>query len=217
MGAERPKQYLPLGGRPLLWHTLEAFERSRWVDRLILVLRPEDMDLCRREVLEPGHFGKVQGVVEGGAERHASVLAGLGETAAADEIILVHDAVRPFFDDGLLRRVVEAAAECGAAVPGLPLKETVKRAVDGQVEATVDRKALFGAQTPQGFRREVLRQAYGRVAQTARITDDAMLVEESGHPVRLVEGAEQNIKITTPEDLAWAAWHLERGRRERGD
>lgn len=215
MGADLPKQYLPVGGRPLLWHTLAAFERSSWVDRLILVLRPDDMDLCRREVLEPGGFAKVQRLVGGGAERHASVRAGLEESDAADEVVLVHDAVRPFFGDGLLRRVVEAAAESGAAVPGLPLKETVKRVRAGHVEATVDRTTLYGAQTPQGFRREVLLDAHRRAGGLAHITDDAMLVEETGHPVRLVEGEEDNIKVTTPADLAWAAWYLERGRRER--
>jgi 2-C-methyl-D-erythritol 4-phosphate cytidylyltransferase len=208
MGGDVPKQYLPLAGKPVLWHTLAAFEASDWVDRLVLVLRPDDMEHCRRHVLEPGGFSKVAQVVEGGDERFSSVQAGLELTKAADEVVLVHDAVRPFFCDGLLQRVVEAAASYGAAVPGLPLKETVKRVGQGVIEATLERHTLYGAQTPQGFHRDILLKAYDLLDQRRNITDDAMLVEAAGYKVHLVEGEEDNIKITTPLDLEWATWRL---------
>jgi 2-C-methyl-D-erythritol 4-phosphate cytidylyltransferase / 2-C-methyl-D-erythritol 2,4-cyclodiphosphate synthase len=210
MGGKIPKQYLPLRGKPLLWHTLERFERSDWVDGIVLVVRPEDAETCRSKVLEDGHFSKVRELVSGGRERWESVLLGLRRTVPEDEIVLVHDAVRPFVSEDLLARVVEAAVECGAAIPALPVKETVKAVAEGCIVRTLDRAELRSAQTPQGFRRELLLDAYGGMAEGEGVTDDAMLVESMGHSVRVVEGDGDNLKITTPGDLAWASWLIER-------
>lgn len=208
MGGELPKQFLPLEGRPLLWHTLRAFERSRWVDRVVVVLQPEDMAYCRRCVLEQGDCTKVGALVAGGHERFASVRAGLQALKKEDELVLVHDAVRPFVDEALIGRIVEAVQRSGAAIPGLPLKETVKQADGGRVDRTLDRSQLYGAQTPQGFWRELLLRAYEDLPASG-VTDDAMLVERLGHPVEIVPGDERNIKVTTPLDLAWARWLLD--------
>lgn len=206
MGGEVPKQYLPLEGRPLLWHTLSALERSPLIRALILAVRPEDRQLA--EQLAAG-FAKVRCLVPGGEERGDSVRAGLGATNADDGIVLVHDAVRPFVSLSLIERVVAAAREWGAAIPALLVRETIKVVGDGQVVETPPRSRLRAAQTPQGFRRSLLLEAFGRQEGGTPATDEAMLVERLGHPVRVVEGEVENLKITTPEDLAWAAWWLQ--------
>ena len=215
MGAEIPKQFLPLGGRPLLRHTLEAFERSPMVTDIVLVLRLEDMEYCRSSVLDSLSLRKVRTLVPGGAQRYQSVQAGLQATDPGGEIVLVHDAVRPFVSEDLLARVVDAAVEHGAAVPGMPLRETTKVVRSGTIVETPDRATLQSAQTPQAFRRDLLLQAYGLVDPKRVATDDATLVERLGHEVRVVEGESQNVKITTPQDLEWAEWFLSRkeGRR----
>lgn len=206
MGGEVPKQYLPLEGHPLLWHTLAALERSPLIQALILVVRPEDRPFAGQVA---GDFAKVRGLVAGGGERGDSVRAGLGATTPDDGIVLVHDAVRPFASPALIERVVAAAREWGAAVPALPVRETIKVVDDGRVVETPLRARLWGAQTPQGFRRSLLLEACEKYSGQPA-TDEAMLVEQLGHPVRVVEGEAANIKITTPEDLAWAGWWMQR-------
>lgn len=215
MGSETPKQYLPLGGHPLLWHTLRCFEESVQVCGIVLVVRSEDMAYCRSQVLEGQNFHKVRELVTGGSARWESVYAGLQRTTPEDEIVLVHDAVRPFVADQLLERVVRATVEHGAAIAGMPVKETVKVVEGGRIVQTPERAALWSAQTPQGFRRELLLEAYARISDREAVTDDAMLVESLGHPVRIVEGDYQNVKITTPEDLSWAEWRLAREEQMR--
>ena len=210
MGSRRPKQYLLLNGKPILWHTLRRFETSSWVDRIVLVVRAEDLDYCRHQVLEGAGFGKVGPLVPGGRERWESVLAGLQQTTPEEEIVLVHDAVRPFVTDELLERVVGAVRERGAAIAGLPAKETIKVVRDHRIQRTPERATLWSAQTPQGFRRELLWEGFAQLEDSAGVTDDAALVEKLGHPVWMVEGDYRNLKITTPEDLAWAELTLAR-------
>ena len=202
MGADRPKQYLPLGGRPILWHVLSRLEASPLVTDIVLVVRSEDMDYCRREL----STSKVSAFVPGGAERSASVYRGLQETQA--DMVLVHDAVRPFISEALLERVVAATREHGAALPALPVVETVKEVADGRVVGTPQRERLWQAQTPQGFERELLLRAYHAAGTDAVATDDAALVERLGHAVCVVPGEADNRKLTTPEDLAWAEWRV---------
>ncbi len=209
MGGEVPKQYLPLEGHPLLWHTLAALERSPLIQALILVVRPEDRSFAGQVA---GDFAKVRGLVAGGGERGDSVRAGLGATTPDDGIVLVHDAVRPFASPALIERVVAAAREWGAAVPALPVRETIKVVDDGRVVETPLRARLWGAQTPQGFRRSLILEACEKYSGQPA-TDEAILVEQLGHPVRVVEGEAANIKITTPEDLAWAGWWMQRSAR----
>ena len=207
MGADRPKQYLPLGGRPILRHVLSRLEASPLVTDIVLVVRREDMDYCRRHL----SAGKVAAIVPGGAERSESVYRGLQETRA--DMVLVHDAVRPFISEALLERVVTATREHGAALPALPVVETIKEVVDGQVVSTPRRERLWQAQTPQGFDRELLLRAYHAAGTDAVATDDAALVERLGHAVCVVPGEADNRKLTTPEDLAWAEWRV-RAREE---
>ncbi len=208
MGGEVPKQYLELAGRPVLWHTLRCFANSPLVDEVILVLRPDDMDYCRRRVLQNSDMEKVRQLVPGGAERVDSVFAGLQATAKTDEFILVHDAVRPFVSAAMLSRLVEAVQEKGAAIAAVPVVETIKRVENGSIVETPERAALWSAQTPQAFVRSVLVEAYAKRPADQAITDEAMLVERMGHSVQVVRGEYNNKKITTPEDLAWAEWYV---------
>ena len=211
MGAERPKQYLPLGGRPVLWHVLARLEASPLVTDIVLVVRREDIDYCRRHLSTSGGFAKVSALVPGGAERSGSVYRGLQETRA--DMVLVHDAVRPFISEELLERVVAATREHGAALPALPVVETIKEVAGDRVVGTPRRERLWQAQTPQGFDRELLLRAYHATGTDAMATDDAALVERLGHAVCVVPGEVDNRKLTTPEDLAWAEWRV----RERGE
>ena len=207
MGTELPKQYLPLNGRPILWHTLQRFEVSPTVHSVVLVLHPDDEAYCNQEVLKRGDFSKIRCVVPGGHERHESVGAGLHATRPEDDIIVVHDAVRPFPSEAIVGRVVEAAMLHGAAVPVVVIRDTVKQTSDDQVVATLPREQLRRAQTPQAFRRSLLTAAHEKWVAERPPTDDAEMVEALGQPVHVVEGEDSNIKITSPGDLAWAEWY----------
>ncbi len=210
MGAGRPKQYLPLGGAPIVVRTLRALARSRAVHGLILAVPEARLDATRR-LLRRCRVPRVLQVVAGGAERQESVWRALQAAPADTELVLVHDAVRPFVDARLVEAVIAAAARTGAATCALPARETVKRVRDGLVEATVDRDGLWLVQTPQAFRADLLREAHAAARRDGFAgTDDAALVERLGKPVAVVPGLRQNVKITTPEDLAWARRALAR-------
>ena len=206
MGAERPKCFLPLAGRPLFLHALATFARVEPVPRLVLVVPPgweaEAERLCTMVPLAHPPL-----IVPGGEERAESVRAGL-EALAADppELVAIHDAARPLVTRALIEQTFAAAHQAGAALAATPLTDTLKRAgEDLLVVDTPSRAGLWRAQTPQTFRYDLIRAAH-RHAQEHGLpaTDDAMLVEALGHPVRLCPSSAYNVKITTPEDLAVA-------------
>jgi 2-C-methyl-D-erythritol 4-phosphate cytidylyltransferase len=200
-----PKQYLPLAGIPLLARTLQALLASRRVDALILVVPPGHEERCRGEILRP--FGlEADAVVPGGADRQASVYAGLMRAADHCDLILVHDGARPLVTAPVIHAAVAAAAEDGAAVAAIPVTDTIKVAgPDGRVLETPARERLWAAQTPQVFRVSLLREAHARALREGfRGTDDSALVERLGHPIRLVPGSPENLKITTTADLVLA-------------
>lgn len=207
MGASINKQYLKLAGRPILAHTLALFENSPDIDRIIVISPQEEIPFCREQVVNRYGFRKVHDIVAGGAERQDSVRNGLGAVpgASGDDIILVHDGVRPFLPAALLPDVIATAQQVGGCVVGVPVKDTVKEVSDHRVVGTPMRERLWLAQTPQAFPFSVLRQAHERaLAESFRGTDDASLVERLGLPVAMVQGSYRNIKITTPEDLVLA-------------
>jgi 2-C-methyl-D-erythritol 4-phosphate cytidylyltransferase len=203
MGHTTPKQFLTLGGLPLLVHSLRVLEASDAVSAIVLAVPKSEMEYCRREIVSAHGFKKVQAVVEGGEERQDSVGRGLAAVGAEADIVLVHDAVRPFPTANMVARVVAAAAKHGAAIVAIPMRDTVKRAgADGLIVETVDRKPLWLAQTPQAARRALLQEAHRKAqAEGFRGTDEAQLIERLGHRVALVDGSTENIKITRPEDL----------------
>ena len=203
MGAGRAKAFLLLAGRPLLLRAAEAFEAAPDVEAIVAVV-PEDEQRAARDLLAP--LPKVTAVVAGGATRQDSVRAGLEAVPSAfDGIVLVHDAARALIEPSLIASVVRAAAEAGAAIPVLPLVDTIKRVRDGAVQETLDRSELAAAQTPQGVRRALLAEALERAARDGlTFTDEAMAVEHLGRRVAAVVGSARNLKITTPHDLRWA-------------
>ncbi len=200
MGGSVPKQYRPLMGKPLLCHTLERFERCQSVAGIILVVNPDDRGYCEG-VISAASFRKLRHLVDGGADRCLSVQAGLLATDEADEIILVHDGARPVVSDDLITRVITAAARHGAAIPAVAVTETIKVVDAGKVVETPDRSRLWNAQTPQGFRRTVLWDAFSHLEDGGPVTDEASLVERLGRPVHVIEGELGNLKVTTTEDF----------------
>ncbi len=205
MATGLPKQYLPLAGVPLLARALQALWASECLDGLILVVPPGHEERCRREILDP--FGiSVNAVVPGGEDRQASVYAGLLHTRAETDLILVHDGARPFVTSPVVRAAVSAAAESGGAVVAVPVTDTIKVADrDGWLVETPERGRLWAAQTPQVFRAGLFREAHTLALRDGfRTTDDSALVERLGHPVRLVPGSPENLKITTTADLLLA-------------
>lgn len=203
MGAGRPKAFLELAGQPLLLRAARAFDAAPSVASIVAVV-PEAEVAPARELLAP--LAKPVAVVAGGARRQDSVLAGLGQAPDGfDGVVLVHDAARPLVDVALIESVARGAEEAGAALPLLPVVDTVKRVRDGLVVGTLDRDELGAAQTPQGFRFELLVRAYeAAFRERLTLTDEAMAVERIGAPVRALPGSPRNRKLTTPEDLAWA-------------
>jgi 2-C-methyl-D-erythritol 4-phosphate cytidylyltransferase/2-C-methyl-D-erythritol 2,4-cyclodiphosphate synthase len=201
-GAEQPKQLLMLAGRPILQHTIEAFTRSAVIGDIVVAL-PAELAVSPPEYTRSAR--KPIEIVEGGARRQDSVARAFARIDSRADVVVVHDAARPLVSDDLIRRTVDAAARFGAAIAALPARDTVKRGdADRMITATLPREEIFLAQTPQAFRTDVLRAALAHTRNTADATDEAMLAEQSGHRVFLVEGDARNIKITTPDDLVMA-------------
>jgi 2-C-methyl-D-erythritol 4-phosphate cytidylyltransferase len=206
IGGNQPKQFLELGGVPIIIHTLRRFEQCDAINEVILVL---PADAVAGFVSLAGKFGlsKVSQVVAGGLTRAQSVRCGLRAISHA-EIVAVHDGVRPFVTPDEIDRVVEAARESGAAVLVSPITDTIKEITNGSVGRTLPRSDLRRALTPQCFHYDILKRAYKRLdeaeAEGVDITDDSLLVERLGVKVATVEGSASNIKITGPEDIATA-------------
>lgn len=208
MQSATPKPYLTLAGKPILAHTLAVFEAVPEVREITLVVHPRELEHCQERVIDPYGFKKVLRLVPGGKERQDSVYQGLKALMAAGEgeLVLVHDGVRPLVRPEDIRRVLKAARRHGAAVLGWPAQDTLKRVnAQGEVLETLDRRQIWQIQTPQAFRTELLWRAF--VAAYDRglyATDEAALVEALPHPVRVIQGAPFNLKITTPADLVVA-------------
>jgi 2-C-methyl-D-erythritol 4-phosphate cytidylyltransferase len=203
MGGSVPKQFLALGGEPLILHSLRLLQASSVIDEIILAVPQSEMGYCLKEIVAHHHFTKVTKVVPGGHERQDSVRHALEAVHDDVDMVLVHDAVRPFLTERMVEEVVRSAREKGAAIIALPMKDTIKQVgADHVVERTVDRQSLWLAQTPQAFRRDWLLAAHRKAhAGGIRATDDAYLIEWAGHPVSVVEGSGENIKVTRPEDM----------------
>lgn len=222
MGGKIQKQFLELQGKPILWYSLDTFQKSETIDEMILVTGETELAYVRSEIVEKYGFTKVSAVVKGGAERYASVWEGLKHIKERENgenipgYVFIHDGVRPFVSEEILLRTKEAAAQFRACAAGMPSKDTVKIADrEGFVDMTPDRRLVWSIQTPQAFEFELIYRAYRALEESGRtdVTDDAMIAEAfTDTRVRLVEGSYENIKITTPEDLKIAEAFL----KERG-
>lgn len=209
MKADRNKLLLELAGKPIFLHTLEVFEEDAACMGIWLAVKEFEQRTIK-EAVERAGLLKVKGYVTGGKERQDSVRACL-EAIPPCEVVLVHDAARPFVEPDVIARLAETAEKHGAAIAGVPVKDTIKRAIGGKVEETVERAQLWTIQTPQAFRYPLLLEA----ARTALAdgflgTDEAMLVERLGEPVHIVESTYENIKMTTPDDLVYGKAILEK-------
>ncbi|MBU0575540.1 MAG: 2-C-methyl-D-erythritol 4-phosphate cytidylyltransferase [Proteobacteria bacterium] len=198
-----PKQYLLLGGIPVLVHTLQVFQSSPVVDEIFLVVPEGDIPEVRNAIVGRYNLFKVSLIVAGGVERQDSVRNALAHLREEHGIVLVHDGVRSFVSGELIQRVVAAAEEDGAVAVGVRVKDSVKEVNSaGWVIKTATREGLWLTQTPQAFRKPLILAAYERAAADGFCgTDDASLVERMGVPVRMIPGDYDNIKVTTPEDL----------------
>lgn len=205
MGGGTAKQFLPLLGKPMLAHTLAAFEAAASIDQVVLVVGEDQLDVCRTEIVDRYGFRKVRKLMPGGSERQDSVYSGLGSLGPDCDLVVVHDAARPLVTPEMLDRAVAEARRTGAVVAAVPVKDTIKLVDGGAVAETPDRSRLWAAQTPQVFRCALLLEAHRKARQDGFVgTDDAALVERLGHPVYIVEGSPENLKVTTPEDLLLA-------------
>jgi len=201
------KPYLDLAGKPILAHTLAVFQQCDLVDDILVVAAGGDEDACICSVIDPYGMSKVCRVVAGGETRQESVFNGLRELASDTDMVMVHDCARPFVTEGMIRDALEAAKEWGAATVAVPVKDTIKESdEDDFVVRTLDRRKLWSIQTPQAFRYDLLLRAHLYARENdIQVTDDASLIEQMGiHKVKLVMGASENIKITTPGDIAIA-------------
>ena len=202
MGAGQNKLFLKLLEKPILIHTLEVFEQDRNCTGIWLAVKPEEREFIQVLLSEYG-ISKVKGLPDGGAERQHSVHSCLKEMEQVN-IVLVHDAARPFITHGIIADLVMSAQDNGAAIAGVRAKDTMKKVRDGVIEETVDRESLWMIQTPQAFRFDLIFEAEDVAEKVGFLgTDEAMLVERLGHAVHIVESSYENVKMTTKEDLVF--------------
>ena len=213
MAGPQPKQFLALDGAPILIHSLRAFATVERVTAIYVAVRPNELERVTAQVTEFGFSGRVH-VVSGGDSRQASVANALAAVPAADDdIVLVHDAVRPLIDPATIERTIDAVAANGAAIVGMPAIDTIKQvertAHGALITATIPREFVVLAQTPQGFRSGILKKAFAEATADGFVgTDEASVVERAGNAVAVVHGSPSNIKITQPGDLELAEFYL---------
>jgi 2-C-methyl-D-erythritol 4-phosphate cytidylyltransferase len=221
MGAETPKQFLELNGTPIVIHSLRRIASCALVTDLIVATRADEIGKLE-EWIAREKFKQTMRVVKGGDSRQDSVAAALREVPNEVEIVLVHDAVRPFVTAQQIARVIEEARRCQAAILGIPAMDTVKEVKRASlpedvalIVGTVPRERVVLAQTPQAFATKLLKEAFARAqADGVNASDEAGLVERMGHDVHVVLGSESNMKITRPADMDLARFYLERERKK---
>jgi 2-C-methyl-D-erythritol 4-phosphate cytidylyltransferase len=206
MGSALRKQYLSMNGRPMLAHTLMAFDQCPRIDRMVVVVPEDELSFCRREIIDPLRMRAPVVAVAGGTRRQDSVYNGL-DVLNGEGVVLIHDGVRPLISLKLIEACIEGALRWNACIPVIAVNDTLKKIdEEGCIETTVSREGLTMAQTPQGFRISLIKQAHHLARLNGwQATDDASLVERSGAaPVHTISGSPLNIKVTTTVDLRWA-------------
>ncbi|MGD2125409.1 MAG: 2-C-methyl-D-erythritol 4-phosphate cytidylyltransferase [Desulfobacteraceae bacterium] len=217
MGGAPAKQFLDFDGRPLLAVTLEKFQVCPAIDSIIAVVPSGDVDYCKEEIVVGYNLSKVEKIVVGGKRRQDSVRLGLEATKGDYNLVIIHDGVRPLVQTDLISRVADAAREFRAVITAMPAKETVKEVgEDNRVVKTYDRRRVWQVQTPQAFRYEDIITAHHKAVEGGweEVTDDALLLEKMGIPIEVIEGSEDNIKVTTAHDFELARFLLNRGKSE---
>jgi 2-C-methyl-D-erythritol 4-phosphate cytidylyltransferase len=205
LAAAVAKQYLSVGGMPILARTLRVFDENPLVGGIVLAVGAGQREALEEKVLRSYPCRKLVEVVTGGVERQESVARALEAVSPGCEVVVIHDGVRPFLSQEVLTAVIEAARRSGAAMAAIPARDTVKEVEAGRVRATLDRSRIWLAQTPQAFRTDLIRRAHEAAAREGiQGTDDAALVERLGVSVEIVPGSEENMKVTTTADLILA-------------
>lgn len=219
MGTSVQKQYIELDGKPLIYYTLESFEKSEIIDDIILVVGEGQEKYAQNQIVEKYGFVKIRAIVAGGKERFDSVWQGLGMIAGEECYVYIHDGARMFVDEEIFERAYYTVEHYKACVAGVPSKDTIKLVDDDTFAVnTPERKYVWAVQTPQVFENSLIQEAYSQLMkkECINVTDDAMVVEQTmNRPVKLFEGSYKNIKITTPEDLEIAKVFLEERKAER--
>lgn len=206
MNSDVAKQFMKLKGKEVLYYSLKVFQENKNISEIVLVTRSEDIEFCKTNIVDRYGFDKVSDVCAGGKERYDSVYMGLNRLDSnSNEIVIIHDGARPFITDRMIDESINAAEEYGACAVGMPVKDTIKIVNEDcfGIE-TPNRSTLYQIQTPQTFRLSLIMSAYGKmlVDKNHKITDDTMVVEQyEGVYSKIIQGAYENIKITTPEDL----------------
>jgi 2-C-methyl-D-erythritol 4-phosphate cytidylyltransferase len=214
MSGRGRKQFVKIAGKPLFAYTLEVFEEFPAVDHMVMVVPRDSVDWAKEEIVEAYGFKKIRDVVYGGETRQQSVLSGVKALKDKTRWVVIHDAVRPLVSETLIKRVLDASQKTGAAISGVPARDTVKKVESGQIVGTLDRRLLWLAQTPQCFRYDVIMEAHRKaLAGKLDATDDASLVEKHGAKVVMAVGSYSNLKITSPEDLPLFEYFLRQENR----
>lgn len=203
MNSHINKQYLDLCGLPVLARTINAFQKCKLVDEIILVVNKDDIVYCKKEIIDIHDFVKVTQIVGGGDKRQQSVLNGLNCVNNKAEVVLIHDGARPFIKQDIIVESIITASKFGAACAAVPVKDTIKRSgEEGFIKETLQRENLWAVQTPQAFKYPLIKEAHRQALNdNFEGTDDSILAERLGLPVKIVMGSYDNIKITTMEDL----------------
>ena len=206
MGAATNKQFLLIDNRPIIVHTLQAFENCRAIEGIYLVVNRKDMAIIDEEILKVYHFNKLLKVVNGGRLRQDSVRAGLDAIDKPCDIVMIHDGARPFVTPSFIEKSISLMEMFDAVVPAFPARDTIKAvSKEGFVSKTLERDSLWQVQTPQTFKHDLITKAYREgAAKKIHGWDDATFVEHLGKKVKVIEGSIYNLKITTPEDLVIA-------------
>jgi 2-C-methyl-D-erythritol 4-phosphate cytidylyltransferase len=220
MGSEKPKQFLELDGTPIVLLTLRRLMECREISDFFIATRAEETEPLEQRLAKE-HLRETVHVVKGGETRQQSVANALAQVSAETELVLVHDAVRPFVTREQVQRVIDEARKRGGAILGVPAIDTIKEVRRSSlpqdvalISATIPREKIVLAQTPQGFQTRLLKEAFARAEQDGvTASDEAALVERLGHDVYVVQGSERNIKITKPADMELARFYLEQERR----
>lgn len=204
MGSDEKKQYLNLKGKPILVHTLEVFDKCTKINNIILVVGKGEVEYCKEEIVKKYKINKISSIVEGGKERQDSVYEGLKKIPDETDIVLVHDAARPFIQEGDIHNIITQTVKNKACVLGVKAKDTIKIVnKNNKIVDTPNRDLLWLVQTPQVFSKDIIMSAYNKaMVESFKATDDSMIVERySDVQVKMVEGSYTNIKITTQDDL----------------
>ena len=212
MGLGYSKAYVDVAGKPLLARTIESLLASPFIDLVTVAVRPDEIALAMGEIIGKLNLEDRVQLIAGGHERQQTVDNLLAKAPPERDLVLIHDGARPLISKKLIHEVLESAAEWGAAIAALPITDTIKESTDGgeTVSGTVDRTRLYRAQTPQAFHRDIILSAHRRARKERwEVTDDASLLEQMGHEVRMVTGEERNIKVTSLDDLELVRWIIQ--------